>query len=63
MPLGKYSQQSQFVFSSLGPSQGRVGIGEVDRHRRGQGDLRVLDHLAALVSRQQCLHHLGQVVN
>lgn len=45
-----------------GPLPGRVGIGEVDRHRRGQGDLRVLGHLAALVPRQRCLHHLGQVV-
>ena len=44
-----------------GPLPGRVGIGEVDRHRRGQGDLRVLGHLAALVPYQRGLHHPGQL--
>ncbi len=45
-----------------GSLPGRVRVGEVDRHLRGQGDSRVLVHLRALVPGQRATHHLGQNV-
>lgn len=40
----------------------RVGVSEVDRHARGQENLGVLRHLAALFLYQRRPHHLGQLV-